>query len=98
MRSRKTAVQTSSIDEEGVVKSTKIGEPKSAFTAMVRECELALNLSYDVLEIDDGDGNKVKFCLWVNGDWKIEYKDKEYLIACEDNVNAFIEWLKKEEK
>lgn len=80
------------------IKHTELGEPKSSFSAIIREGQLLLNLSYAISEADDGNGNPVTFRLWINGDWNIEYKGKEYLIKVNDNVSAFIDWINEQEK
>lgn len=80
------------------VRRTKIGKPKKAFTAIIKECDLAMNFSYGCSEDFDEDGNKVVVYLWVSGDWKVNYKGKEYIIPLNENVNALIEWINQNEK
>lgn len=79
-------------------RKTKIGEPKPAFTAIIKECELAMSFSYAIETVDDGEGNPVKFVLWMSGDWKVEYKGKEYLIPVSENVTALVNWINSQEK
>lgn len=80
------------------VRKTKVSPAKPAFTALVKDAELAMNLSYGSSEAFDSEGNKVQVYLWVNGDWKVSYKDKEYIIPMSDNVNALIDWINQEKK
>lgn len=76
---------------------TEIGEAKPAFTAVIKEGQLLLNMSYAIVDVDDGNGNKITFRLWINGDWNVDYKGKEYIIPMNDNINAFIEWINSQE-
>jgi hypothetical protein len=94
---KKSPVVAASLTEDRNVRRTHMGEPKSACPMIVQECELAMNMSYVSDEQDDGEGNKVRFCLWVSGDWKIDYKGKEYLIPMSENVNALINWINSQE-
>lgn len=71
---------------------------KPAFTALVKDGTNALNFSWGSAEEDDGEGNKVQVYLWVTGDWKVEYKGKEYIIPLSENVNALINWINEGEK
>lgn len=78
-------------------KKTKIGKPQKSFTAVIKECELAINFSHGSASSDDGNGNKVTVFLWITGDWKVEYKGKEYIIPLSENVSALIEWINSKE-
>lgn len=79
--------------KDGKTRSTKLGKSKPAFKALVKEGELLMNMSWGSDTQDDGNGNPVTVFLWVTGDWKVEYKGKEYLIPMSENVNALIEWI-----
>lgn len=76
-----------------MVKKSHVGEPFQAFQALVREGELMMSFSYDSIKATNEQGDEIRVHLWINGDWKVEYKGKEYLIRLEDNVNALIEWI-----
>lgn len=85
-------------DKKGKVKKTRIGKPKKAFTAIIKEGELMMNVSWGGDTKTDKHGNDVTVYLWVTGDWKVDYKGKEYLIPMSENVNALIEWINEKEK
>lgn len=85
-------------EKDGKVKRTKIGKPVKAFTAIIKKCELAMNLSHASASVDDGNGNKITVFVWVSGDWKVEYKGKEYIIPLNENVQALIDWINSKEK
>ena len=57
-----------------------------------------MNSSWASSKADDGEGNEVSVFIWVNGDWKIEYKGKEYIISLDDTVSALLDKINKEEK
>lgn len=78
-------------------RKTKIGKPKKAFTAIVKEAELALNFSIQSASGEDNEGNPIQIYVWVNGDWKVNYKDKEYIIPLSDNITALVNWINGED-
>ena len=80
------------------VAGTQTGEPTPSFQALVVEGKLMINLSYGMDTQKDEDGNDITVFLWTNGDWKVSYKGKEYLIPLGENVMALIEWINKKEE
>ncbi len=91
-------VQAFSTDiKTGETRKTKVGKPKKAFTAVVKEGELMMSFSYGDCHVEDEKGNMIDVYIWINGDWKVGYKGKEYIIPMSENVNALIEWINENE-
>lgn len=77
--------------------SKKKSKPYPAFTALVKDAKDTMSLSWGSDTQKDDNGNEITVFLWVSGDWKVEYKGKEYLIPMSENVNALIDWINKNE-
>lgn len=79
------------------VETTNIGEPQT-FQGVFKEAALAMNLSWNSAEAQDEEGNDITVYLWVNGDWNIHYKGKEYIIPLDDNLTALIDLINSREQ
>lgn len=67
------------------------------FPAVVKNGKGKINLSYGSATQKDADGNEVTVYVWVNGNWKVEYKGKEYIISLNDNVTALVDAINESE-
>jgi len=72
-------------------------EPIKSFEAIIINGEGMINMSYGSDTQIDEEGNGVTVYLHINGDWKVNYKEKEYLIPMSDNINALIDWINENE-
>ena len=72
-------------------------EPIKSFEAIIINGKGMINMSYGGDTQIDEEGNSATVFLHISGDWKLNYKNKEYIIPMSENINALIDWINENE-
>ena len=72
-------------------------EPIKSFEAIIINGKGMISMSYGSDTQIDEEGNGATIFLHIGGDWKLNYKNKEYIIPMSENINALIDWINENE-